>query len=540
MRCILSVLFYLTVSTVTYGQESIRISVDFGGANSSFPWNNIENSQSGSIVDLINQFGQTTGIGISVNDAFNGTNSDGTQTPDPALGFPETATGDSFFGNAVEFDNKIEETGGVNFFGLDANEAYELEIFSSREATDNRETTYIIEGLSSEFYQLNVSSNSSESITISDLFSEPDGSLSITATTGPNNDNSFGFFYLVALKLRYEDGLVQLDSLLVLDHPSGGEYWQAGKSPEIRWTSQNIEQLLLEYSTDNGSSWMLIAEVSAFPQPYEWEVPDFNTQECLIRITSGHLQDQSSGSFTITNTDISTCHIIVLGSSTAAGTGPTSVDSAWVWRYDDFIFQNDTRFEVTNLARGGFTTYNILPSDAVVPVGLPFVIDAERNITKALSLEPDAIIINLPSNDAANSIPVIDQIQNYQHILVDLEVREIPYWICTPQPRNSFNTTQQMIQDEILDSTRTFFADNNIDFWTGLATGEGSIDLLFDSGDGIHLNSAGHRILLQRVLASGIESSLLDTKIPPRITYPSCQYSNQGKFSFDLAKNRYC
>ena len=208
-------------------------------------------------------------------------------------------------------------------------------------------------------------------------------------------------------------------------------------------------------------------------------------------------------------TDTTTIHIVILGSSTAAGTGPSSVDSAWVWLYEDFLFQKDARFEMTNLAKGGFTTYNILPNETIIADGLSFTIDTARNITKALSLQPDAIIINLPSNDAAKSVPVDDQIQNYNVILSGLEERKIPYWICTPQPRNGFNASQQKIQAELLESTIDIFENNYIDFWTGLATDDGEVIELYDSGDGVHLNNSAHKILLQRVIDMNIDSILL-------------------------------
>jgi len=520
MRIILSTLLLLSIASNCLGQDAISIKVDFGGTESEFPWNNIENSQSGALPDLINQFGTSTGISITVNDAFNGTNTNGTQTPDPVLGFPTSASGDSFFGNAVEFEGVIEETGGVTISGLNPETAYTIELFASRDATDNRETTYIVDGLTSETHYLNVSSNTSESISISNFHPNENGSISITASIGPNNDNNFGFFYLGALKLSYEGEIVELDSLLVLNDPLGEEYWQAGKTPEIRWTSQNIEQVLLEYSVDQGATWVTIDEVSAYTQSYNWLVPELNSEDCLIRISSGDLQDQSETTFTINASDNGNCHVVVLGSSTAAGIGPTSLDNAWVWLYEDFIFQRDTRFKVTNLAQGGFTTYHILPNGTEIPNDISFGIDPTKNITQALSLEPNAIIINLPSNDAANSISVADQIQNYELILSGPGDLEIPYWICTPQPRNGFNTAQQMIQNELLDSTLSLFANNYIDFWTGLSTDDNQIDAAYNSGDGVHLNDGGHEILFQRVLDVGIDSILLDSKntsgsIPP-------------------------
>jgi len=167
---------------------------------------------------------------------------------------------------------------------------------------------------------------------------------------------------------------------------------------------------------------------------------------------------------------------------------------------------------VTNLARGGFTTYNILPSGSSIATGINQTIDIERNITEAISLNPNAVIINLPSNDAANSYSVEDQLANYDLILEDLIASDIPYWIATPQPRNNFSDAQKDIQLDMRDSTFARFEEFAIDFWNGLEDGDNNVDSSFDSGDGVHLNNAGHRLLLERVLCSS--EAIAEDQVP--------------------------
>ena len=48
--------------------------------------------------------------------------------------------------------------------------------------------------------------------------------------------------------------------------------------------------------------------------------------------------------------------IVVLGSSTAAGAGASTRDSAWVWRYRAFLTQLNPVYEVINLV---ITSYSI-------------------------------------------------------------------------------------------------------------------------------------------------------------------------------------
>lgn len=494
-----------------FGQQTDTINIDLGAPSSELPWNSITNSANGITTNLVTMRGQATDISISVTDAFNGTNNTGTTNPNATLNIPSSASEDSFFGNTVEFADKTEPEAAVLLSGLDPEISYNLQVFASRLADDNRETQYQVRGLFDTLMFLQVADNVSDFVEVKKMHPTSAGTIEIKASPGPGNDNSFGFYYLGALRLAYEFEEEVVDSNLVLVHPRGGEYWQPGNEPEIRWKSQAITEVLLEYSTDNGTSWRDIATVSAFTQSHKWKVPFTPSKECLVRISGADLQDQSGEQFTIAREDSLSCHIVVLGSSTAAGTGPSVLDSAWVWRYRDELFQNDTRFSVTNLARGGYSTFNILPDGTVIPPTISQVIDSQRNISKALSLNPDAVIINLPSNDAANAYPVELQLENYEKILDEVKAIELPYWICTPQPRN-FSEDKISIQKEMRDSTIQIFGEFAIDFWTDIATETGTVNPIYNSGDGVHLNDAGHAILLGRVLEKEIDKFLLGTK----------------------------
>jgi len=66
-----------------------------------------------------------------------------------------------------------------------------------------------------------------------------------------------------------------------------------------------------------------------------------------------------------------TLHWVVLGSSTAAGTGASSPDSAWVSRYRQYVQRLNGANQVTNLAVGGFTTWRILDDGFQAPAGKP-------------------------------------------------------------------------------------------------------------------------------------------------------------------------
>ncbi len=499
--------YYLGAARVVYERDPPPVDtllVDFGNNLSPLPWNNVTDPVTGQIGELLTSAGLVSGKSLSVYDAFNNINTAGTLTPDPAIGFPATATGDSFFGNTVTFGGQVQPTGGVEFGNLDPAKPHTFIIFASRMASnDNREARYTLQGLSQETVLLDAANNTDRVANVT-LYPAGNGTIRLEAAPGPNNNNASGFYYLGALKLLYERGAVSPPELTLVS-PNGGEYWQAGKTPSIFWQSSNVGSLVLEYSTNNGTTWTTIDTVQAFRREYPWTVPNTPSVECLVRLRAPNLSVQSARTFEIT-ADTTTCRIVVLGSSTAEGAGASPADSSWVNRYRKAIFQKDTRYTVTNLARGGYTTYHILPTGTPIPPSVSISIDPQRNITRALSLQPYAVIVNLPSNDAANFFPLTDQLANIALVSATANAANTDVWVSTSQPRNFGNPAQILLLTQFRDSILNIYGDRAIDFWTGIAAPNGFIQSAFDSGDGIHLNNAGHRLLFERVLAKGIDT----------------------------------
>lgn len=194
--------------------------------------------------------------------------------------------------------------------------------------------------------------------------------------------------------------------------------------------------------------------------------------------------------------------IVVLGSSTAAGTGPGHITNAWVNRYLACVEDINPDNRVINLAKGGYTTYHMMPRGYVPPEHRPGP-DPCRCITMALLLDPSAIIINLPSNDDAYGYGITEQLSNYDQILALAGDGEVPVWITTTQPRNLSQEQRENLM-AMRDSTFSRFGDRAIDFWTGLARSDGTIDPAYDCGDGVHLNDAGHKILFDRVVDAAV------------------------------------
>ncbi len=91
--------------------------------------------------------------------------------------------------------------------------------------------------------------------------------------------------------------------VVTLTAPNGGEKWQAGVVQNIVWQSIKVNAVRLEYSSDNGANWNLIADnVAAATGSYAWTVPNLSTQQALVRITDvgdAAVTDQSDAVFEI-------------------------------------------------------------------------------------------------------------------------------------------------------------------------------------------------------------------------------------------------
>ncbi len=85
-----------------------------------------------------------------------------------------------------------------------------------------------------------------------------------------------------------------------LQYPVGGERIGQQETPTILWTSQLINGVKIEFSSDGGVNWTIISS-SVTGNAFTWDVPDITTSKAMIRVTAlsdGSLISQS-GTFSI-------------------------------------------------------------------------------------------------------------------------------------------------------------------------------------------------------------------------------------------------
>jgi len=200
--------------------------------------------------------------------------------------------------------------------------------------------------------------------------------------------------------------------------------------------------------------------------------------------------------------------IVVLGSSTAEGQGATTPERSWVALYRAHLDREFVHFAVVSLAAGGQTTYHIQPSSYAPPPHRPAPV-AGKNMDAALALSPSAILISLPSNDQAEGYSLEEQLANYDRLAAAAAAARVPLWVTTTQPRNF---REPELREGLLAARQAIlrrFSPRALDFWTPLADSAGLIRPELDSGDGTHIDDAGHALLARVVIEQHIPETVL-------------------------------
>ena len=195
--------------------------------------------------------------------------------------------------------------------------------------------------------------------------------------------------------------------------------------------------------------------------------------------------------------------IVIMGSSTAVGTGASSTANSWAGRTQAHFRQNTTDgldTIVNNIAASGYTTYHEMPTGFIPAIAGRPLPDPNRNVTRALSFSPDVVIINLPSNDVTQGYSKKETMDNFRLMYQAITASGAKCYITTTQPRN----VNPVLRDSLwrlVDSVNSNFGNHAIDFWSDLVSTDGLFLIRpeVSAGDGIHINDLGHNLVFQQV-----------------------------------------
>lgn len=201
--------------------------------------------------------------------------------------------------------------------------------------------------------------------------------------------------------------------------------------------------------------------------------------------------------------------VAILGSSTMAGTGASTYDSAVAGRYAKYLEAYNPGWKLVNLAVGGYTTWHVMPTGTKPPAGRPDP-DTTRNITRVLALKPQALILSLPSNDINSNYPAAEYNANFDSLHAWAGKAGIPIWVTTPLPRTPFDAAKRKQLLDLRARILSRYAPRAIDFYDSLGDANGAYIPAFNSGDGVHTNNRGHKLLFQRLVAADLIGQVVD------------------------------
>jgi len=188
--------------------------------------------------------------------------------------------------------------------------------------------------------------------------------------------------------------------------------------------------------------------------------------------------------------------IAVLGSSTAEGEGASSPANSWVGLLEHAL-SDAANVSITNLAMGGYTTLELVPGSG-----------ASGGIDAALGERPDLIVVALAgSNDLDIGTSTANYLSRLTQVRDAARALGIPTFFVGTAPKDLGESERLLLADwngQMRGRFNTCWVPANgayspcfIDVFADLADADLNIRSQYESGDGIHLNDAGHRVIFQ-------------------------------------------
>jgi lysophospholipase L1-like esterase len=232
--------------------------------------------------------------------------------------------------------------------------------------------------------------------------------------------------------------------------------------------------------------------------------------------------------------------IVILGSSTAAGRG-ASDGNGWVDLFENYLASNFNSFELRRLVKSGHTSYHFRETGYTPTLpGRPLP-DPSWNITRAMTYNPDLIIVNLPSNDVANGFDRQETYDNFNAIKSIAEAGGSQIVFHTTQPRNFNELSQRLELFDKSNDIKSIFAPDTVNTYDFLVnTSDYRIRNEFNADD-IHVNDAGHQVIYNRTI-DGIDKYLFGDKVSLSVSglpqFASFQTTGNGTGEI-LSPNKY-
>jgi hypothetical protein len=104
--------------------------------------------------------------------------------------------------------------------------------------------------------------------------------------------------------------------------PNGGERFATDSTINVTWSAVDISGTVdVEYSLDDGATWVAIGSADATTGTLSWAIPDTLSNEALVRVVGGPIADTSDAVFAIVE-PVSSVSIVVLS--------PNDAEVEWV------------------------------------------------------------------------------------------------------------------------------------------------------------------------------------------------------------------
>ncbi len=191
--------------------------------------------------------------------------------------------------------------------------------------------------------------------------------------------------------------------------------------------------------------------------------------------------------------------IAVLGSSTAEGEGASSFGNSWVGLLEAELSEV-ANVSITNLAMGGYTTVELLPGSG-----------ASGSVDEAIAEDPDLLVVALAgSNDLSNGTSASTYLSRLTQVRDRARAAGIPTFFVGTAPKDlsssersalqSWNTQMRSRFSSCWVPATSSYSPCFIDVFADLASSDLNIRSQYDSGDGIHLNNAGHAVIFNKAI----------------------------------------